>query len=172
MKALRVHGMEVKYLHRYVGWNARLDALHAAMLRVKLPHLDAWTAGRQAAAARYDALLDEHGLGRWLARPARLPQRRHVFNQYVVRVAGGQRDALVRHLQAERIGCEVYYPIPLHLQECLAFLGHKEGDFPVSEAASHEVLALPMFPEITAEQQRRVVQGLAAFLSRQQRRAA
>jgi len=172
MKALRVHGMEVKYHHRYVGWNARLDALHAAMLRVKLPHLEAWTAGRQAAAARYDALLDENGLGRSLAKPVRLPQRRHVFNQYVVRVAGGQRDALVRHLQAERIGCEVYYPIPLHLQECLSYLGHKEGDFPVSEAASREVLALPIFPEITVEQQRRVVQSLSAFLSRQQRRAA
>jgi dTDP-4-amino-4,6-dideoxygalactose transaminase len=104
--------------------------------------------------------------------PAVRPERRHVFNQYVVRVCGGQRDGLWRHLQAERIGCEVYYPIPLHLQECLANLGHKPGDFPVSEEASRQVLALPMFPELTAEQQRRVVQSCVAFRARRVRQAA
>lgn len=172
MRALRVHGMEVKYYHKYMGWNARPDAIHAAMLRVKLPHLDRWTAARQTAARRYDKLIEEEGLGQFLRRPVLAPNRRHVFNQYVVRVAQGQRDALLRHLQAERIGCEVYYPIPLHLQECLAYLGHREGDYPVSEAASRDVLALPMFPELTAEQQGRVVHSCAGFLSRRARKAA
>jgi dTDP-4-amino-4,6-dideoxygalactose transaminase len=172
MRALRVHGMEVKYEHRYLGWNARLDALQAALLRVKLRHLDDWTAARQAAARRYDALIEEHHLGHFLRRPAVQPQRRHVFNQYVVRVARGQRDALVRHLQAERIGCDIYYPIPLHLQECLAYLGHKEGDFPASEDASRSVLALPMFPELNREQQQRVIQSCATFLARGARKAA
>jgi dTDP-4-amino-4,6-dideoxygalactose transaminase len=172
MRALRVHGMEVKYQHKYLGWNARLDALQAALLRVKLRYLDDWTAARQAAARRYDALIEEHHLGHFLGRPAVQPKRRHVFNQYVVRVGHGQRDALLRHLQAERIGCEVYYPIPLHLQECLSYLGYREGDFPASEEASRHVLALPMFPELTDEQQRRVIQSCAAFLGRRAMRAA
>jgi dTDP-4-amino-4,6-dideoxygalactose transaminase len=172
MRALRVHGMEPKYHHKLMGWNARLDALHAAMLRVKLRRLDEWTEGRQAAARRYDALLEEHGLAAAVERPAVLPQRRHVFNQYVIRVGRGQRDALVSHLRAEKIGCEIYYPIPLHLQECLAYLGYKEGDFPVSEEASRTVLALPMFPELTAGQQERVMRSCAAFLGRRVRKAA
>jgi dTDP-4-amino-4,6-dideoxygalactose transaminase len=172
MKALRVHGMEVKYHHKHLGWNARLDALHAAMLRVKLRHLERWTAARQAAARRYDALIDEHHLGHFLTRPTVRPQRRHVFNQYVVRVAQGQRDALVRHLQAEKIGCDIYYPIPLHLQECLAYLGYREGDFPASEDASRHVLAVPMFPELTIEQQQRVIGSCAAFLARRFRKTA
>jgi dTDP-4-amino-4,6-dideoxygalactose transaminase len=172
MRALRVHGMEPKYHHKLLGWNARLDALHAAMLRVKLRRLDEWTEGRQAAARRYDALLEEHGLTAAVERPAVLPQRRHVFNQYVIRVGRGQRDALVNHLRAEKIGCEIYYPIPLHLQECLAYLGYKEGDFPVSEEASRAVLALPMFPELTAGQQERVVRSCASFLGRRVRKAA
>src|SRR5262249_36103274 len=117
MNCLRTHGMEPRYHHKYLGWNARLDTLQAAMLRVKLPHVDRWAEARQAAARRYDALIEEHHLGAHLERPAILPERRHVFNQYVVRVADGQRDALLRHLRAEKIGCEVYYPIPLHLQE-------------------------------------------------------
>jgi dTDP-4-amino-4,6-dideoxygalactose transaminase len=169
---LRVHGMEPKYCHQYIGWNARLDALQAALLRVKLPYLERWIAGRQAAARRYDLLIEEHHLEHVLQRPVVQPQRRHVFNQYVVRVGQGQRDALVRHLQSERIGCEVYYPIPLHLQTCLAYLGYARGDFPVSEEASREVLALPMFPELTAEQQRRVIQSCARFLGKPARLAA
>src|SRR5437667_1214633 len=134
MACLRVHGMEPKYHHKYLGWNARLDALQAAILRVKLPHLDRWIAARQAAARRYDALIEEHHLGRFLERPVVRPHRRHVFTQYVVRVAQGQRDALVRHLKAERIGCEIYYPVPLHRKECLAYLGYQEGDFRLSES--------------------------------------
>jgi dTDP-4-amino-4,6-dideoxygalactose transaminase len=169
---LRVHGMEPKYHHKYLGWNARLDAIQAAILRVKLPYLDRWIEGRQAAARRYDVLIDEHHLGQFLQRPVVQPQRRHVFNQYVVRVQGGVRDALVRHLQGERIGCEIYYPIPLHLQQCLAYLGHGDGDFPASEEASRCVLALPMFPEITTDQQARVIQSCAAFLRKRMRLAA
>jgi dTDP-4-amino-4,6-dideoxygalactose transaminase len=172
MACLRVHGMEPKYHHKCLGWNSRLDAVQAALLRVKLTHLERWTAARQAAAKRYDALIEEQHLGRFLQRPVVRPQRRHVFHQYVVRVSQGQRDALVRHLKAERIGCEVYYPVPLHLQECLAYLGHAPGDLPASEEASRCVLALPMYPELTLEQQRRVIQSCAAFLRQQARWAA
>ncbi len=172
MRCLRVHGMQPKYHHQFMGWNARLDALQAALLRVKLAHLDRWTEQRQRAAQRYDALIEEGHLGQYLLRPVVRPQRRHVFNQYVVRVADGQRDGLVRHLQAEKIGCEIYYPIPLHRQPCLNYLGYAEGDFPASEEASRCVLALPMFPELTAEQQRRVVQSCAAFARKRSRMAA
>jgi dTDP-4-amino-4,6-dideoxygalactose transaminase len=172
MTCLRVHGMEPKYYHKYLGWNARLDALQAAMLRVKLPHLDRWTTARQEAARRYDRLIEEYHLGQFLGRPVVLPQRRHVFNQYVVRVALGQRDALVRHLKSHQIGCEIYYPVPLHLQECLAYLGYAAGDFPVSEEACRCVLALPMYPELTLELQQRVIQCCAAFLRKQARMAA
>jgi dTDP-4-amino-4,6-dideoxygalactose transaminase len=172
MTCLRTHGMEPRYHHKYLGWNARIDAIQAAMLRVKLPYLERWVEGRQAAAARYDALLDEYHLGSQLQGPAVQPRRRHVFNQYVVRVAGGLRDGLLRYLRAEKIGCEVYYPVPLHLQECLRHLGHVEGDFPVSEQAARSVLALPIFPEISADQQRRVIQSCATFLRQQARRAA
>jgi dTDP-4-amino-4,6-dideoxygalactose transaminase len=169
---LRTHGMEPKYHHKYMGWNARLDALHAAMLRVKLPHLDRWTEGRQAAARRYDMLIEEQVLGQFLERPVTRPHRRHVFNQYVVRVARGQRDSLVRHLRSEKVGCEIYYPIPLHLQECLVDLGYRPGDFPAAEEACRSVLALPMFPEISVDQQRRVIQSCANFLRQQARMAA
>jgi dTDP-4-amino-4,6-dideoxygalactose transaminase len=172
MKCLRVHGMEPRYYHKYLGWNARIDAVQAAMLRVKLPHLERWIGDRQAAAARYDALIEEHHLTHFLERPIRRPHRRHTFNQYVVRVANGQRDALVRHLKAENIGCEIYYPLALHQQECLRYLGYHTGDFPASEEAAHQVLALPIFPELKAEQQRRVIQSCAGFLRQQVRRAA
>jgi len=149
-----------------------LDAMQAAILRIKLPHLDRWSEARQAAARRYDALIDELHVGHFLQKPTVRPNRRHVFNQYVVRVANGQRDALVNHLKAEKIGCEIYYPIPLHLQECLVYLGYREGDFPASEEAAQSVLALPMFPELKVEQQRRVIQTCAAFLGQRARKAA
>ncbi len=172
MKCLRVHGMEPRYYHKYLGWNARLDAVHAAMLRVKLPHLERWIRNRQAIASRYDVLIDEYHLGHFLERPIRRPDCRHTFNQYVVRVTNGQRDALVSHLKAEQIGCEIYYPLALHQQECLRHLGYDTGDFPVSEEAAGQVLALPIYPELSVEQQRRVVQSCAAFLRQQVRRAA
>src|SRR5262249_22117466 len=146
--------------------------IHAALLRVKLPHVDRWIELRQQAAKRYDALIEEKLLSGFLQRPVVRPQRRHVFNQYVVRMADGQRDALVRHLKADKIGCEIYYPVPLHLQECLAHLGYQEGDFPASEEACRCVLALPMFPELTEEQQDRVVGSCAAFVRKRARLAA
>jgi dTDP-4-amino-4,6-dideoxygalactose transaminase len=180
---LRVHGMETRYHHKYIGWNARLDALQAAVLRVKLPHVERWILARQAVAQRYNMLIEEHHLGHFLARPitpsplageggVRGKQRRHVFNQYVVRVAQGQRDALIRHLKSERIGSEVYYPIPLHLQECLRFLDYSVGDFPASEDACRHVLALPMYPELTLDQQARVIQSCSTFLRKGVRKAA
>lgn len=171
MACLRVHGMEPRYYHKYLGWNARIDALQAAMLRVKLPHLEQWIKARQVAAERYDALIEQHRLTTMFERPVVQAEMRHTFNQYVVRVVGGERDALVRHLKAEGIGCEIYYPMPLHLQECLAYLGYREGDFPVSETASRQVLALPMFPEITPAQQERVIQSCVAFTRKKVRRA-
>ncbi len=172
MRCLRNHGMEPKYYHKLLGWNARLDAIQAALLRVKLPHLDRWTEGRQVAARRYDALIDELHVAGFLQRPLIRPNQRHVFNQYVVRVGRGQRDALVRHLRAAKIGCEIYYPIPLHLQACLAHLGYREGNFPASERAAQEVLALPIYPEITVDQQRCVIKSVADFLRKQAHIAA
>ena len=172
MACLRVHGMEPKYYHKYVGWNARIDAVQAAMLRVKLPHLDQWITDRQAAAERYDGLIEENHLTHFLERPKVKPKRRHTFNQYVVRVADGERDTLVRHFKAEKIGCEIYYPVPLHRQESLAYLGHGAGDFPASEDAARCVMAFPMFPEITVDQQHRVVSSCAAYLRKRSRMAA
>jgi len=172
MTCLRGHGMEPRYYHKYLGWNARLDALQAALLRVKLPHLERWIAARQTVAQRYDALIEEEHLSQFLQRPIARPQRRHTFNQYVVRVANGEREALTRHLKENGIGYEIYYPLPLHLQECLRSLGYKEGDFPAAEEAARSVLALPIFPELTFEQQRRVIQTCSAFLRQRLRRAA
>lgn len=172
MACVRVHGMEPKYYHKAIGWNARLDAIQAALLRVKLPHLDAWVTARQEAAGRYDRLIDDYQLSPFIERPAMQPMRRHVFNQYVVRVGQNQRDALVRHLKAEKVGCDIYYPVPLHLQSCMAYLGYAEGDFPASEEAARSVLALPMYPEITVEQQARVVESCARFLRQRGRLAA
>jgi dTDP-4-amino-4,6-dideoxygalactose transaminase len=172
MACLRVHGMEPKYYHRYVGWNARLDAIQAAILRVKLPHLDRWIQARQDVARRYDCLIEEHQLSQFLVRPLVRPHRRHVYNQYVVSVTRGQRDALVQHLKTDRIGCDIYYPVPLHLQESLAYLGYQEGDFPASEEACRNVLALPMYPELTRDQQQMVINSCAMFLRKQARTAA
>src|SRR5262249_46399147 len=120
----------------------------------------------------YDELIAEHRLTHFLERPAVAGQRRHTFNQYVVRVAWGERDSLVRHLKAEHIGCEIYYPVPLHLQECLGYLGHRAGEFPAAEEACGSVLALPIYPELTEAQQRRVIQSCAAYLRQTVRRAA
>lgn len=172
LRALRVHGSEVKYYHKYVGYNMRLDALHAAMLRVKLPHVDGWLAGREAAAKRYDALLEGANLHGFMRRPVAMPDRRHTFNQYVVRVPAHHRDPLVKHLKDSSVGVEVYYPLSLHQQECFKYLGYRTGDFPTSEQATGEVLALPIFPEITEAQQQRVVEVCSAYLRQTVRRAA
>lgn len=172
MVTMRVHGMKPKYHHAMVGWNARIDALQAAILRVKLQHVDRWIDERIAAADRYDALIRERGLEGPLTVPVRAPDRRHTFNQYVIRVADGRRDALVQRFQADRVGYEIYYPVPVHLQPCMAEYGFRPGDFPVSEQASREVIALPIYPEITAEQQARVIHACAAHLGAPMRRAA
>ena len=172
MAAYRVHGSEVKYFHKYIGWNARLDAIQAAMLRVKLPHVDRWIEGRQSAAARYDALIETAGLNGFLHRPIVRPYGKHTFNQYTLRVSAGHRDSMVKFLKNEGIGCEVYYPSPLHLQECLTHLEHQVGDFPISEEAAKNVLSLPMFPEITDAQQRRVIEVCSAYVRQQLRIAA
>jgi dTDP-4-amino-4,6-dideoxygalactose transaminase len=172
MKALRVHGMEPKYYHKYLGWNARIDAVHAAILRVKLPHLEDWTVQRQAAAGRYDDLIQASRLHRFMQRPAVMDECRHVFNQYVVRVPAHERDAMMQHLKQNGVACEIYYPVPLHLQECLRHLDYRPGDFPISEEASRSVIALPMFPEITSQQQQRVIEVCAAYRVKQTRVAA
>lgn len=172
LTALRVHGSEVKYYHKYLGYNMRLDAVHAAILRVKLPHVPEWLAGREAAAKRYDALIGKHQLDGFLQRPVVRPNRRHVFNQYVVRVPAAHRDAIVKHMKDNNVGVEVYYPLALHQQECFKFLGYRVGDFPVSEEATRTVLALPMFPEITEAQQDRALGVIAGYLRQRTRLAA
>ncbi len=158
---LRNHGMQPKYYHKMVGGNFRLDALQAAVLTAKLKCLDAWTAARQANAKRYERLFMEAGLvGQRIVLPA-VVQDRHVFNQYVIRVS--RRDDLMAHLKAAGVGTEIYYPVPLHLQECFARLGGKPGDYPESEKAARETLALPIFPEVTDEQAAYVVQQVKGF---------
>jgi dTDP-4-amino-4,6-dideoxygalactose transaminase len=152
LRVLRTHGAKPKYFHQIVGLNSRLDALQAAILRVKLPYLDRWTQGRQAAAERYDDLLT--GWHDQLKLPWRRSGDRHVFNQYVIRTA--RRDLVMAALKAAKIGCEVYYPRPLHVQDCFRRLGYRAGDMPISEAAANETLALPIYPEITLAQQERV----------------
>jgi len=163
MQVYRVHGMKPKYHHKVVGWMGRIDAVQAAILRVKLKHVEQWIAMRRDVAGRYDALIRDAGLDGYLTRPATRPECTHTFNQYVVRVGEGQRDALTRYFQSEKVGYEVYYPVPLHLQECLKGMGFGAGDFPVSEAAARCVMALPMYPEITVEQQQRVIDTVRAF---------
>ncbi len=160
IRLLRVHGAKPKYVHHVVGINSRLDAIQAAILSVKLQHLDEWAAARQQIADRYDRLLDG---APGIVTPYRAPGRTHIFHQYTVRVLDGRRDALAAHLKSEGIGTMVYYPGSLHLQECFAHLGCREGDFPESERASREVLSLPIFPELTETEQDRVVAAVRRF---------
>jgi len=167
MQVLRVHGMKPKYFHRTIGWMGRIDAIQAAILRVKLRHVNDWVNQRRTAATRYTRLISDHNLREFVTTPVENPDGRHSFSQYVVRIADGKRDALVRHFQSQKIGCEIYYPLCLHQQDCLKYLGHKQGDFPVSEQAADCVLALPMFPEITMEQQTRVIENIAEFCRNQ-----
>jgi dTDP-4-amino-4,6-dideoxygalactose transaminase len=163
LRLLRVHGERERYKHQEIGWNSRLDALQAAVLRVKLPHLDGWAAGRVAHADHYDRLFHASGLvdKERIRIPARAPQAGHIFNQYTIRVR--ERDALAEHLKARGIGFGIYYPIPLHLQECFARLGYRPGDFPETERAAAEVLSLPVFPELAAHQIEEVVDAIASF---------
>jgi len=168
MRNLRNHGSPRRYHHEEIGWNCRMDAIQAAILRVKLPHVDRWNQQRRECAGTYDRLLAEAGLisakGNSPIRPLKTsPHGFHVFHQYVIRAS--RRDGLRRFLSDRKIGTEVYYPVPLHLQPCLAYLGYSEGSLPESEQAAREVLALPMFPELTDDEQKWVVERLAEFYS-------
>lgn len=163
LRLLRVHGMEPRYYHRVMGINSRLDSLQAAVLNVKLPHLDRWTAQRQACARRYTQLFGAYGLDRVLTLPFEAAERRHVWNQYIVRVPEGKRDEMRAHLAQRHIGTEIYYPVPLHLQECFAYLGYGKGSLPETERVAAEILALPIFAELTADEQELVVREMAAF---------
>ncbi|HIQ21683.1 MAG TPA: DegT/DnrJ/EryC1/StrS family aminotransferase [Planctomycetes bacterium] len=160
---LRTHGMRPRYFHPVVGINSRLDAFQAAVLNVKLPHLERWAAMRRANARRYAEMFTDGRLDRVLGLPAELPGRRHVWNQYVIRVPDGRRDGLKAFLAEARIGSEIYYPLGLHQQECFRHLGYATGDLPETERAAAEVLALPIFAELTAEEQQRVVRRIEAF---------
>jgi dTDP-4-amino-4,6-dideoxygalactose transaminase len=163
LRSLRVHGESSKYHHKEIGFNSRLDSLQAAVLRVKLPRLDGWSDARALHAARYRELFADAGLLEEVAPPFEREGARHIYNQFVVRIGGGRRDALVEHLRREGVGTEVYYPVPLHLQECFRYLGYREGDFPEAERAARETLALPVYPELTAGQQAYVVESVRGF---------
>ncbi len=175
MKMLRVHGSKVKYIHTVVGMNGRLDAIQAAVLRVKLRHLESWHAGRQRNATFYDAAFSAVGAkdsktplsagGFALRFPYKLPApARHIYNQYIIRVPQGMRDDLRAHLTAQKIGTEIYYPVPLHLQECFEYLGCKKGTLPHTESASLETIALPIFPDLTQDQLRHVAEQVVQFV--------
>ncbi len=161
LRIFRNHGSKPKYYHKFIGGNFRLDALQAAVLRVKLKHLDSWTQARQKNADHYDELFKNADLGEKVITPWRRPGDRHIFNQYVIRAEN--RDALKKHLTEAGIGNEIYYPLCLHMQECFAHLGYKEGDFPESEKAAQETLAIPIYGELSPEQQSQVVTAIQAF---------
>jgi len=167
---LRQHGMRRRYYHDEVGWNARMDGFQGAVLSVKLKYIDGWNEARRTAAAKYDALFRAAGLAEsgpyprnGVVLPFEAEGARHVWHQYVIRTP--KRDALREFLTSRKIGSEIYYPAPLHLQGALQSLGYREGDFPEAERAAREVLALPIFPEITEEEQQTVVAAIAEFLS-------
>ncbi len=164
IRRLRVHGAGTTYFHDEVGINSRLDALQAAILRVRLRHLEGWNEERRIVAGRYMMLFGEKGLLDFITPPAELPGGRHVYHQYVVRAK--HRDELMKYLAERGITTRVYYPLPLHLQRCFANLGYKKGDFPVAEALADDVLALPMFPELLPEEQERIVSEIAGFYAK------
>lgn len=173
LKVMRNHGMQPKYYNSFIGGNFRLDALQAAVINVKLKYLDEWSRSRQANALRYNRLFEEAGIDShqiglpWMPRctePAYQGECgcRHIFNQYVIR--SKNRDALRDHLAQRGVGTEIYYPVPLHLQECFAYLGYQEGDFPEAERAAAETLALPIYPELSDEQAAEVVSAIKEFV--------
>ena len=164
MKVLRVHGMEPKYYHKLVGGNFRIDALQSAILLAKLPHLEGWVDDRRNNAQNYEKLFKKAGLTDKLTLPKEVFPR-HVYNQYIVRVADGKRDALREYLNGQNVACEIYYPVPLHLQECFEDLGYEKGGFPEAEKAAAETLALPVANEVTAEQQEYAVEKIKTFYS-------
>src|SRR5687768_2269099 len=160
LKLIRTHGMEPKYYHHLVGGNFRIDAIQAAVLRVKLPHLQSWSDARRINAARYRKLFADAGLQQVIL-PTEAPNRTHIYNQFVIRVP--ERDRLRQHLDAAGIGSEIYYPVPFHLQQCFADLGYRPGTFPVAEDLAASSLALPIYPELTDEQQSTVVSAIQRF---------
>lgn len=161
MRCLRVHGSQVKYYHTLIGANFRLDALQAAVLRVKLKHLDMWTAARQRNASWYYQALRGTGLADSAVGLTSAGRFRHVFNQFVIHTT--ERDALKHYLAIRDVGTEVYYPVPLHLQECFKYLGYRAGELPASERAAQTTLALPVYPELTIEQRQYVVDAIAGY---------
>jgi len=170
LRSLRQHGMTRRYYHDELGWNARMDGFQGAVLSVKLKYTERWTESRRALAARYHALFTQAGLAepglypsRSIVLPQQMPGNRHVWHQYVIRAK--RRDELRAFLTSRKIGSEIYYPVPLHLQDALKGLGYKEGDFPEAERAAHEVLALPIFPELRDDEQEKVVAAIAEFFS-------
>jgi dTDP-4-amino-4,6-dideoxygalactose transaminase len=171
LRRLRVHGDVGRYEHLEVGLNSRLDALQATVLRIKLRHLESWTQGRRENATRYQQQLSAAGIEEQVKLPQETAGNRHVFNQYCIRVRHGRRDAVLSSLQSRQIGCAVYYPKPLHVQPCFAFLGHQLGEFPVAEAAAGEVLALPIYAELGEARQERVISGLVDAVKQASRRS-
>jgi dTDP-4-amino-4,6-dideoxygalactose transaminase len=163
LRVLRDHGQQPRYYHHFVGFNSRLDTLQAAVLETKLPHLDRWAAARERHAQRYSAAFKENGLGDSIVTPRVASHARSVWNQYTVRVTGGRRDGLQKHLADRRIGSAIYYPVPLHLQTCFATLGYGERSLPVTEQACREVLSLPVYPELTAVEQETVIDAVVDF---------
>jgi dTDP-4-amino-4,6-dideoxygalactose transaminase len=164
LRMLRVHGMEPKYFHAMIGGNFRIDELQAAVLLVKFRHLEAWHAGRQRNAAFYDEAFRGDPATARVVTPAALPGYRHIYNQYVIRAP--DRDRLRAHLAECRVGTEVYYPVPLHMQQCFAYLGYEAEDCPESARAARETLALPIYPELSERQLRHVVESVSAFYAR------
>ncbi len=158
---LRNHGAHPKYYHKMIGGNFRLDALQAAVLDVKLKHLDSWTAGRQENAAYYDRGFEKRGLLSHLTLPVALNDYRHIYNQYIIRTE--KRDALLAWLKEKNVGCEIYYPVTFNNQECFRYLGYKNGAFPEAETAADETLAIPIYPELTDEQKDYVMDMIGMF---------
>ena len=163
LRVLRVHGSKPKYYHSLIGGNFRIDELQAAVLRVKLKRLDDWTAARQANAAFYDAEFAAAGFGKKLITPRAVAGCRHIYNQYIIRAQN--RDGLKSFLAERGIGTEIYYPVPMHQQTCFEYLGYKTGDFPQSELAAAQTLALPIYPELSGEQLNHVVSSISEFYS-------
>jgi len=163
LRLLHVHGMSPRYYHQVIGINSRLDSIQAAVLNVKLPYLDRWTSLRQLHARRYQELFSQQGLANVLGLPQEAGEGRHVWNQYVVRVPDGKRDALREHLAKLKIGSEIYYPVPLHEQQCFQYLNCTLGSLPETEKAARETMALPIFPELSIVEQQFVVRSIATF---------
>lgn len=166
VQILRVHGMEPRYYHHKIGINSRLDAYQAAVLNVKLPYLDNWTDKRSANADRYQKLFSESGLDSILGLPQKIGNRRHVWNQYVIRVPDGKRDDLRQYLLDRKIGCDIYYPLGLHEQVCFQYLNYAPEDLPETWKATREVLALPIYPELRPDEQEIVVQAIRCFFDK------